>query len=446
MDSNKVGDASVKAYKAASPAKTEPDKTVVGSSGTAPGTDGYFESVSRSFRTAKHASIITLALFLLFSFTFLRGDITLENLRYLLKFISFTNTETSISAAKINYASGDSTRLDILGSDLCTLTNSVYALYDSRGNQIMTQDVGYKSPVLKVSSKFSLCYDLGGNTVKIFNTFTMLHEISTEFAITDAVIADSGMFAVATGSRDHHTAVTFYDSDFTPTVKVLRRNRLTALELRPDGSELAVMTFGAKNGGYTTTVEVILPGETSAKHTAELDVLGYQLYMSDEGYVVVSDESLIFLDTSLDKVKEIPHAHGLSMTEQTGKYFTALYSSGLINNSYLTVVYSHSGDVLYSGELEGRAIAIDCSDNGDYVFIHTGSRITRINLINRKIGSIEVEPDAIDMLASGKDTVLAAYRNYALTYELDNFSEHYFDALPTSDTDSTETSENEKGN
>ncbi len=63
-----------------------------------PHLNSYYTRISGHFRTAKYITVIVLSAFLIFSFTFLRSDITLENLRYLLKFISFTNTETSITA------------------------------------------------------------------------------------------------------------------------------------------------------------------------------------------------------------------------------------------------------------------------------------------------------------------------------------------------------------
>ncbi len=421
---------SVEAKEDASAAVAKPAPKAPATDGTAPSSDSYFTAVSRGFRMAKHASVLALMAFLLFSFTFLKNDITLENLRYLLKFISFTNTETSISAAKINYTSGENNRLELLGSDLCTLTNTVYALYDDRGNQIMTEDMSCKSPVLMTTDKFSLCYDLGGNTVKLFNTFTKLHEFTTEFSVTDAVISDSGAFAVATGSRDHHTAVTVYDSDFEPTVKIYRKNRLTALEMAPDGNELAIMTLGAKNGSYYSVIEVIIPGETSAKYTLELPALGYQMYRTDSGYAVIADSSIIFLDRELGIVNEVEHPSAIAMTEPAGKHFVALYLSGLISNSYHTVIYDLAGNTVYSGELEGRAVAVDHSENGDYIFVHTGNTVTRINLINKKIGRVEVEPEAIDMIVTATDKVLAAYKNYALTYELEGFTEHYYGTEP----------------
>ena len=132
-------------------------------------TNGYYANAARNFRYAKYLTILLLIIFLLFTISFNRREITIENLQYLMKFISFTNTETSISATKINYASSDNTQLELFIGDLCYLSPQGYALYDSRGNTILSdQTLKYSNPILNVSSKFALCYDLGGNTYSVF--------------------------------------------------------------------------------------------------------------------------------------------------------------------------------------------------------------------------------------------------------------------------------------
>jgi len=389
-------------------------------------TDDYYAGVSRRYRTAKHISLLTLVVFLLFSFTFLRGDITLENLRYLLKFISFTNTETSISAAKINYSSGDPSRFELLGGDLCTLTPNGYVLYDKRGNQIMAEELSYNSPILKACDKFSMCYDLGGNSFKVFNTFTKLYEETTEYPITDGAVSDTGSFAIASSTRDYHTAITVYDQNFKQSFMVLRKNRLMALEIKKDASELAVMTAGVKNGRYNTVIELIEPGKTKAAYTAEADALGYALYYTDSGFCAVTDEDIRFYDKKLGLTASIPHPSSLSMTECTGDYFVALYRSGLIDNSCTAVVYDLTGKVLFEGSLSGKPVAIHSSAEDGCVFILTGTEVTRINLINKKIAGLTVSEGGIDILAESKSSILVAFENYALMYDLEKIDEKYF--------------------
>ena len=393
----------------------------------APKLEPYYVSVSVGYRVAKHISIFLLVVFLIFSLTFLRGDITLENLRYLLKFISFTNTETSITATKINYASGDPNRLELFIGDLCTLSPSGYALYDSRGNQIMSESISYASPVLKASDRFTLCYDLDGAEFTLLNTFTKLYEGTTEYPITDGTIADNGSFAIASSSREYRTAVTMYDSDFEAVSRIYKNDHLMALEYKPDGSHLAVMTAGAEGGEFYTRVELIAPSSDSALASCALDGLGYSLYFMDGGITVITDEGICFLNESLELTKVVSHTSGLAMSDASHKYLTVMYSDGVIGNSYSARVFDISGRTVYEGDFNGKLAAIDSDDSGDYIFLLTGNVLSRINLVNKKLGSVTVESDAIDLLVSDPKTVLVAFKNYALTYDLSDFEERYYD-------------------
>ncbi len=408
----------------APPAAPKKDKTDVTD---APKLDEYYSSVSLGYRIAKYISIVLLVVFVIFSFTFLRKDITLENLRYLLKFISFTNTETSITAPKINYASGDPNRLDLFIGDLCTLSPSGYALYDSQGNQIMSESINYSSPVLKTSNGFALCYDLDGSEFAILNTFTLLYEGTSEFPINDATIANDGSFAIASSSREYRTAITLYNSDFEPISKVYKNDHLMALEYMPDASKVAIMTAGAEGGGFYTKIELIAPGQTAAAASAVIDSLGYSLYYLNDGISVVTDEGVFFFDGELNLKSSTPHASQLAMTDASDKYLTVMYSDGVIGKSYTARVFDANGRLAYEGKFEGKLVGVDSDESGDYIFILTGNELSRINLINKKISTLTVESDAIDLLVSDTETVLVALKNYALTYSLTALEEHYYD-------------------
>lgn len=415
--------APAKRPEASPPVKTSPNKNT----DDTPKADPYLSSVSIGYRVAKYITVFLLIVFMLFSFTFMRNDITLENLRYLLKFISFTNTETSITASKINYPSGEPNRLDLFIGDLCSLSPSGYALYDSRGNQIMSEQIRYADPVLKLSERFALCYDLNGAEYTILNTFTKLYNGTSEYPITDADIANDGSFAIASSSREYRTAVTLYDADFKAISRVYKNDHLMALEYKPDGSYIALMTASAQGGSFYTRIELVTPGSDKVLASAEIDGLGYSLYIMDGAISVITDEGIYMFNETLDLMSTSEHASELAMTDASEKYLTVMYSNAVIGNSYRAKIIDVTGRTVYDGEFEGKLVGIDNASDGDYVFILTGTTLSRINLINKKIAQTSVETDAIDVLASDISTVLVAKKNYAVTYDLSALEEHYYD-------------------
>ena len=410
--------------KASSPPVKAPEKNTRGKE---PGIDSYYASVSSKYRAAKYISVIAMIAFTVFSFVFLRRDITIENLRYLLKFISFTNTETSISADEIKYASGSPNRLELLIGDLCTLTPESYALYDSRGNQILSETVSYASPLLKVSSRFTLCCDLGGNSYSIFNTFTKLYSGTTDYPITDAAIADDGSFAIASSSREYRTAITMYDENFKARSRILKNDHLMGMEISPDGKELVVMTSGVRDGNFYTKIELVAHGSDTVSSVCELEGLGYSVFINSSGYTVITDERIYFLDSSLSQKRAELHTAQPIMSDASDKYLTLLYVDGVMGNSYTAKVFDNSGKKVFEGGFVGKLAGVDHDPSGDYIFILTGNTVYRINLVNKKLGTYTVKSDAVDVLVSDKDTVLAAYVTSAITYSLADITEHYYE-------------------
>lgn len=419
------------------PVRQEPNKptTVNGSSpAKAPAVGEYYSAVSGKYRIAKFITILLLIVFLILSFTFLRDDITLENLRYLLKFISFTNTETSISVAKISYPSGDPNRLELYMGDLCTLSPSGYALYDARGNQIMAEAINYVAPVLKVSDRYTLCYDMDGYSFTVLNSFSKLYDQTVDYPITAGAVSNEGYFAIAASSREYRTAVTLYNDDFKPVTRIYKNDHLMGMEFSPDGKTLALMTSGVFNGEFYTKIELVSVNSDKVTDQAEIAGLGYNFFFTDTGYIAITDEGVNFFDSTLTPTKRIPHTSQLSMADCSKKHLTCIYSDGILGNSNLVNIYTSDGKLVYEGTLYDKLIALDSDESGDFVFVLTGTTLTRINLQNKKIGNISVSKDAFDLIAQNGSSVLVALKNYALTYELSDIYEQYYyrpDEAPT---------------
>lgn len=403
-----------------------------------PALNEYYRAVSGKFRAAKFITMLCLIVFLIFSFTFLRGEITLENLRYLLKFISFTNTETSITASKINYPSGDPNRLELYMGDLCTLSPSGYGLYDFRGNQIMSAPITYAAPVLEISDRYVLCYDMDGQTFSVLNSFAKLYDGTSDYPITAGAVSNKGGFAIAAASREYRTAITVYGDNLKPATKIYKNGHLMDMEFSADSTTLAVMTAGVLNGQFYTKIELVSATSDEILDSAEIGGLGYTFYFTADGYIAVTDEGIVFFDSDLNPTNRINHDAPLSVTDCSEKYITCIYSDGIIGNNSLVRIYSSAGKLAYEGSFTDKLIGVDSADDGDYVFILTGDVLTRINLENKKIGYINVTENAIDVLAASSTSVLVALKNYALTYDLTDFKEQYY-ANSTADTQPPET-------
>lgn len=392
-----------------------------------PAINPYYDSVASRYRAAKYISVVLLIIFLLFSFIFKRDEITVENLQYLMKFVSFANAETSITAPRINYSASDKMKLQLFIGDLCYLSTDSYTLYDSRGNTIMSEQLKYLSPILKTSQKYVLCYDLGSNNFSVFNTFSKLYSGTSDYAINDADIADDGSFVIATSSREYQTAVITYNSDFKATSRILRDSYLMDLKIKSDGSELAMITVSSVDGSFKTRIELVNPGSSSINRSATIDGMGWWISYAKDRIFVVTDEEILIYDNELSLVKSVKHPQSPALIDASDSHIAVSYSTGHMGNAYLINIYDLSGRLVYSGDADGKLSDISHDDSGNYVFVLTGDTLTRINLLNRKIGSIEVASGAFQVIPQSEDSFLLAYGNHAETHSSIDFNEHYFD-------------------
>ncbi len=391
-----------------------------------PDTNEYFTGIAKRFRFAKYVTFLLLIVFLLSTVAFNRSEITVENLQYLMKFVSFTNTETTISAPKINYSSGDKIRLELFLGDLCYLSPNGYYLYDSRGNTIMTESIKYNDPILRVSNKFAFCYDLFGSSFSVYNTFSKLTSGTTDYSITDGDISDTGSFAIATSTREYRTAVEVYDSNFKLTTRILRENYLTDVKLSSDGKEIAIMTTGSENGNYFTNIDLITIGHDTVRKSATFSGIGYSLDYMDGGFSVITDDSTKYFDSDLSLLTSNKHQSTLVMADCSKKYLTQVYNSGIIGNSYRLLITDPTGKTVYDGEFDGKLADISHDETGDYIFVLAGGNVTRVNLLNKKIGTVEANSDGFALLPIDADSFLLAMNNYALTFTPKDFNENYF--------------------
>ena len=98
-----------------------------------------------------------------------------------------------------------------------------------------------------------------------------------------------------------------------------------------------------------------------------------------------------------------------------GKISACVYSTGIVGNNYRVIVYDPTGRTVCEVDVSGKLAALSHDDTGDYIFVLAGSDVTRINLVNRKVGTIDVGSGGFDILVQDPSSFLVAMSNYALT-------------------------------
>ena len=206
---------------------------------------------ARSFRTAKFVILIVLFALLLTGLVAFRDEITLENVRYLIKYLNF-GSESTGEVSPIVYDADSSNRFEVYRGDLAVVNPSGLTLYEQSGKVALTDSFRMSNPTISVGDKYLLVYDLGGYNLRVYNSFSLLFEKNFNI-IRCADINNNGFFSVATSEKGYHSAVITYNSDFKEISRSLFSDKFTADLSLSDGGNLTVATLRTTDSGTLTS-------------------------------------------------------------------------------------------------------------------------------------------------------------------------------------------------
>ena len=166
--------------------------------------------------------------------------------------------------------------------------------------------------------------------------------------------------------------------------------------------------------------------EKAAKLEEGVIPTGQKFGMSSKTAAIEQYGTYAAVSDKLEMRAAVPHDSAPAMTHSSGRYITRITSDGIIGNNYTLEIFDLSGKLAYRGNFTGKLSAAASDASGDYIFVLAGNQVIRVNLYNKKIGSVTVEQDAIDVLPQDPDSFLLALKNYALTYDV-TFDETYYE-------------------
>ena len=180
-----------------------------------PTVEQYYEKKARRVSHLRYICLLLTVLFVVYGFA-AHGDVlTAENFRYMLKFLDLTEVDVS-ETAEVRYDYGESNRGALFKGDLAVLNTDGLTVYSREagtvGNKMFSESFRMEDPRLVATTQNIFAYDLGGNEVRMFNSYSQLARLSMDYPIYGFSAVDSGHFAVITAEKNYRTAIYVYDA------------------------------------------------------------------------------------------------------------------------------------------------------------------------------------------------------------------------------------------
>ncbi len=339
----------------------------------------YYLALSRRFIFLRYLTLAFLVIYILLMIMFCGEDITVANLKYLLRDINVSSTSGE-AFSKVDYTAEPIQRFAVYRGELMYVTGGEVKLFSATGNTGLASSLSYESPTILTTDKYAMIYDLGGDGYSLYNSFSELHRGKTDGTIISASLSESGSFALLTSGKDHKSIIYLFSDDFALLTKYSKNEYITDIVLSPDGKKLAMSSVTAVSGDFVTKLTVYDRGIDTP--SAEFTVAGEYpaaLRETDTGFVLLGTEKIHFYGFDGVRVGVADTAGTVGMCDVMGKYTVLVCPENTLASKNRIIILDSSAAVVYDKVLDEKITDISVSEYGD-AFILTSERAVMINI------------------------------------------------------------------
>ncbi|MBE6701083.1 MAG: hypothetical protein E7582_04250 [Ruminococcaceae bacterium] len=380
--------------------------------------NGYTGAYSR-IKRIRHIIVTILVLFVIFAVFSYREDLTIENFRYLMKYVNVKPVVLgSEEKAQITFEPDSATVTASFKEDLVVLNKSSLKIYDLTSKEILNSDLALLTPAVSVGEKYFAVYDLGSKYVGIFNSFSKLWENNFDYPVYDVALDHKGNFCVVTAIKDYTSALKVYNNSFENIFnwKSADKYAVTA-DIHTDGDVyMSVGTIRNTTSGDMLSSLIILSA-SSDKVIKTVDFegeLAVKIRFNDEGNIVfLTDKALRFY--SIDgKLKNEYFFNSKTLRKfDTGSDKTVLVlNENMVGKEHHLIIFDGDGNTYMECDVNSEITDLCISEA--FTFVLGVEDITVIDLKQKKQKSYAAERSYRSVELLDEENVYLVYEGEAL--------------------------------
>ncbi len=292
--------------------------------------------------------------------------INIDNMRRLFVKIQYNFSTDKTPLGTFDFKDSEDKKIISYKDGIAVLSGGSLTVYDDRGYKLSENDAVYKTPMLSSSGKYILSYDLGGDALKISNSFETVFEYKSDKAITYASIGKGNHLAVVSYADDYKNKVTVFDTAFSEIYTFYQYDRyITAAETSPDNKTLAIITVSPS--GAEMKGELLLYKYKTTESYFSYDFgeeFPHTLFYKENGTIcVITDKSIVFFSKEGKELSRlsIDGKRILSVSQNNSK-LTAIAIAPENSNQTEITVFSDNGEAVLKHKTEEN-VSVSVSNN-----------------------------------------------------------------------------------
>ena len=343
--------------------------------------NGYYKKIALKLKTLKITLIILLSFFFLGGFLFIE-DISFDNINFLLKTIDIIPAGRA-AAREFRIDADENSTAGFYRNNIALLRRGRLDVYDLTGRRGSTFQLAYSNPILSISDRYILTYDLGMNKLDVFNAVSHVYEYIGEDPIFGARVSDSGFVVYITREAGYASVVKILNKNFSEIYAVYRvHDYIVDADINDTADYLVTAGFYAENGDYVTSI--LLYEKDSEKQISDIKIYGeepYRIKLNSTGFCAVLENSVRFYDLSGREISYLGLSGGMiRLLEFNGDFSAVVLDGRTLGSDSRILIFDNSGNILYERFIDMEIINIKFSDECEYLHFLTRTGLYAINI------------------------------------------------------------------
>lgn len=368
----------------------------------------HYAKQTKILRRVRVIAVIVLISFLVMMVVLFRDSITIENLQYFLRYLD-TRQAQSDTISSIPYDSSSVSDIAVYKGGLAMVDSASVSLYDLNGDVIMTKEAANTSPLISSGDTTFLVYNIGGNTVQMYNSLTCLFEQTYDNPISCAAVNNDGMFFVGTRSMEYRSVIDVYNKNFELIYQWFSPDKyLMCADLKDGGDALVTAAIYANEDGSSSAVVSVY--RTNSEDVQSEITLTDQIplsvhFQSNGGIVLVTDRGLQFYDDALKLKNEVTYTGYVPVrAESFDEYSYFALNKNVVGSQHEITVTDRDGNVLFSKNVEGEIT--DCTRSGDMLYFLMERQLVCVSPRDGRVSKLDIDAGATAITATENDLLI----------------------------------------
>jgi|GEM_PF-921757 len=319
-----------------------------------PTVEGHYIKLGRRAAFVRYTCLLLVVLFAVYSFMAHKDDITVENFRYMMRFVNIKEDAEKPKGTVLRFDGSDAARGLIYKGDLAVLSESGLAIYGWDGETTLKDAVAFDYPKMITNGDLLYCYDIGGKEIKVYNSYSRQETKipAFDYPIHWVAASASGCFAVVSSAQSYRSAVYVYDKEYRLIYTCLFGNKYADfVDISADGKEIIVAGHYAEKADITTFVSrYSVSSDTPLTEYSFIGETPFGIYYTKSGYSLITGDCIRNYVVSGDEPAGVISFAGkkLMSARTYGDRSLVTYSTEGLSGGTELDVYDFGGKALYT--------------------------------------------------------------------------------------------------